>query len=95
LRNRDTAHPKPPAQARRFIELDLPPSNYKSETSFKAVFISEVNGFDDISGINAPQAFRVFAGDSTVITFDCESKQIVREVERKSSDVPKAVKKDE
>jgi hypothetical protein len=73
--------------------LDLPPSNYKSETNFKAMFISEVYGLDDISGINAPQAFRVFAGDSTVITFGCESKHIVREVGCKYRDMPEAVKK--
>jgi hypothetical protein len=48
---------------------------------------------DDISGINAPQAFRVFAGDSAVIKFDCESKHIVREVGCKFKDVPEAVKK--
>jgi hypothetical protein len=58
-------------------------SHYDGATSFKTVLMSEVRGFDDTRGVDAPAIFRVFAGDSATVIFDCESKQIVREVERK------------
>ena len=67
-------------------------SNYKGATSFRTVFIRDVYGFDDMRGENE-EILRVLAGGSAAIMFYGESKQIIREVERKLRDVLKAIKK--